>query len=660
MENLATAKCGKLFCRLGCVCDSLEKAHNRSKVSLEHVLKGICGSKKGNPSIDSCVSSLLGSYQRRVERLSEDHLGVSPRRRQESGTLSNSSRISSPLNPPIHPANFSVAEPETQQVEQPVQPEVPEPPKVIKEQHEETNPRPAVETEEIFKVILLKRIKMEKKLAKIKQKVNRMKSDTNKLAKNKHGTAIVPWKRPVVSPSSSRSTERFDKIFSLLIQSIRNPGLGLSSNFGDLSALGEQPKSTSAPFTKPPELEMQNLEPIGSTSFTNIARRIRILPPPAKRVRRPPVLTKTFGRRKTFSSDEPAEKVSVPSSSVLLSDQFANQQMAPPVTQSEFVPDCQPKFPEAPRQQMEEIEPATPSEKFAFPNVVMAEVVSVQSNGNATLKIIVEELKDRNRELCPSRVNILLPLHNIEEQWGIVALDRIPKCGFRVPGLSVFIPGDVLGRAASTAVKRKTGICFPFRFQLKNKTIVFNPACGIYGNPELPRHVFVGPFPPKHFNKFPPQRCVALINPKKPVTFDSVSKEPTASLSSAENVQQEVSEHKDEPTEEKRFPESKMTADGVEKNPMDSEETVSAVEGPSSPSGPFSSGEILKNDTLENVKLQTRVNRALQEEENGSDPTDVGRQNENRAEEETSASSNYPIRRQLPRNIRRVSNQVMK
>ena len=97
---------------------------------------------------------------------------------------------------------------------------------------------------------------------------------------------------------------------------------------------------------------------------------------------------------------------------------------------------------------MEEIEPATPSEKFVFPNVVMAEVVSVQSNGNATLKIIVEELKDRNRELCPSRVNILLPLHNIEEQWGIVALDRIPKCGFRVPGLSVFIPGDVLGRAA--------------------------------------------------------------------------------------------------------------------------------------------------------------------------------------------------------------------
>ena len=41
---------------------------------------------------------------------------------------------------------------------------------------------------------------------------------------------------------------------------------------------------------------------------------------------------------------------------------------------------------------MEEIEPATPSEKFVFPNVVMAEVVSVQSNGNATLKIIVEEL----------------------------------------------------------------------------------------------------------------------------------------------------------------------------------------------------------------------------------------------------------------------------
>ena len=64
---------------------------------------------------------------------------------------------------------------------------------------------------------------------------------------------------------------------------------------------------------------------------------------------------------------------------------------------------------------------------------------------------------------------------------------------------------------------------------------------------------------------------------------------------------------------------------------------------------------------MENVKLQTLAYRALQEEENGidqlkkSNSTDdsnsaVGRQNENRVEEETASdskiSSSSPIRRQ--------------
>ena len=340
----------------------------------------------------------------------------------------------------------------------------------------------------------------------------------------------------------------------------------------------------------------------------------------------------------------PAEEVLVPSSSLLLSDQFANQQMAPPVKQSDFLLDCQPKFPEASHQQMEEIEPATPSEKFVFPNVVVAEIISVQSNGNATLKIILEEMSGQQKELCPSRPIILLPLHSIEEQWGMVALDRIPKSGFRVPGLSVLIPGELLGRAASAAVERKTGICFPFRFQTKKKTIALNPVCGIYGIPELPRHVFVGPFPANHFNKFPPQRCVALITPKKPVPSDTVcSKEPTTS---AETAQQEFSEDRDRPSSpaESELLEATQSqiadADGVE-NEKKEKGNEEAVEDPPSPSGPLNSKEILKNDSVENVKLQTLAYRALQEEENGidqlkkSNSTDdsnsaVGRQNENR------------------------------
>ena len=71
--------------------------------------------------------------------------------------------------------------------------------------------------------------------------------------------------------------------------------------------------------------------------------------------------------------------------------------MAPPVKQSDFLLDCQPKFPEASHQQMEEIEPATPLEKFVFPNVVVAEIISVQSNGNATLKIILEEMSGQQK-----------------------------------------------------------------------------------------------------------------------------------------------------------------------------------------------------------------------------------------------------------------------
>ena len=274
MESLPTAECGQLFCRLGCVCDSLENAPNQTNVSLEHcsraecMLQYICGYQKRNPSIH--ISSLYGNHERRVdERLSEDHLHVSPRRRQASGTSSNSSRLS--LNPP---AKTLLSEPESQQVEhqqsheQPVEPEVPDSPKVIEEQHkEESTPRPAVDTAEIANAIQQKRKEVEEILGKIKQKVNRMKSDTNKLSKNQQKTAPrpVPWKRPVVSPSSNRSVERLDKIFSLLI-SIRDR---------DSSPLGEQPNSTlSSQDEQPKEESNRNLPDLVSPSANWSAERL--------------------------------------------------------------------------------------------------------------------------------------------------------------------------------------------------------------------------------------------------------------------------------------------------------------------------------------------------------------------------------------------------
>ena len=143
---------------------------------------------------------------------------------------------------------------------------------------------------------------------------------------------------------------------------------------------------------------------------------------------------------------------------------------------------------------------------------------------------------------------MMLPLLNVDDRWGLVALDHIPKCGFRVPGLSVFIPGDVLGRAASTAVERKVKVSIPFHCQLKDKLLKdsFMPGCGVYGNPQLPRHVFVGPFPAKHFENCSLQPCVMPISLTTPSDSSSLEtfcvKTTEPALSSANLVAAEKKE----------------------------------------------------------------------------------------------------------------------
>ena len=232
------------------------------------------------------------------------------------------------------------------------------------------------------------------------------------------------------------------------------------------------------------------------------------------------------------TSIDRSEKLSVSS----LSD-------APPFTNDTVLPStATPSIPELPE--------ATPPSEIVFPNVVTAKIVSVKSNGNATLEIVVEEMTGRHKELCPSGASMLLPLHNIDDRWGLVSLDHIPKCGFQIPGLSLFISGDVLGRAASTAIERKTSI--RFRFKLKNSESIFNQGIGVNGNPQLPRHVFVGPFAANHLENCSPQPCMSLITLTEPAPTDSdcsntsslpgtlgvKSTEPTG-VSSAENVQPE-------------------------------------------------------------------------------------------------------------------------
>ncbi|KAI9561732.1 hypothetical protein GHT06_012693 [Daphnia sinensis] len=165
-----------------------------------------------------------------------------------------------------------------------------------------------------------------------------------------------------------------------------------------------------------------------------------------------------------------------------------------------------------------------------FPKIVTAEVSSVKSSSGTTtrsLKIILEAMEGEHRDLCPSRASMLLPLHNINDQWCLVAIDHVPDSGFQVPGLTVFIPRDVLGRAASTAIERKARVSFPLHFQLKNVGSVFKKGFGVYGTPQLPRHVFLGPFPFNYLENCTPfamqhnNLCMFLIKLTKPIPSDS-------------------------------------------------------------------------------------------------------------------------------------------
>ena len=152
-----------------------------------------------------------------------------------------------------------------------------------------------------------------------------------------------------------------------------------------------------------------------------------------------------------------------------------------------------------------------PSANFVFPNVLTAEVIRVQSNGNAirSLKIVLEAMTGPHRELCPSGASVLLPLHSTDDQWCLVALDQHSTSdGFCVPGLSLSFPFDLLGHATSAAIE---GRATPIHFQLTNTVSGFKTFFDVYATPELPRHVFVGPFPANIVENCSPQPCMIPI-----------------------------------------------------------------------------------------------------------------------------------------------------
>ena len=139
---------------------------------------------------------------------------------------------------------------------------------------------------------------------------------------------------------------------------------------------------------------------------------------------------------------------------------------------------------------------AESSTSCVFPKILTAEVMkSPPGNASHRLKIILEAMEGERRDLCPSRASMILPLHNIDDQWCIVSIDHVPDGGFQVPGVTVFIPRDMLGRAASTAIERKARVSLSLHFKLKNEGSALKSGFEVYGTHQLPRHVFLGPFP---------------------------------------------------------------------------------------------------------------------------------------------------------------------
>jgi hypothetical protein len=168
----------------------------------------------------------------------------------------------------------------------------------------------------------------------------------------------------------------------------------------------------------------------------------------------------------------------------------------------------------------------TESTSCVFPKIFTAEVITVKSppgNASQRLKIIYEAMVGQHRDFCPSRASMILPLHNVDDQWCIVAINQVPDSGFQVPGVTVFIPRDMLGRAASAAMERKARVSFPLHFKLKNDGSALKSGFEVYGTPQLPHHVFVGPFPFNYIESCTPLSmmnnnvCMFVIKLTKPI-----------------------------------------------------------------------------------------------------------------------------------------------
>lgn len=181
----------------------------------------------------------------------------------------------------------------------------------------------------------------------------------------------------------------------------------------------------------------------------------------------------------------------------------------------------------------------SPTEVYIYPKISSAEVNLVKTPNGATasttdppfrkrLRVAFEALTGDHRMLCPAPTSMLLPLHRSDDRWLIVAVSHVPENGLRIPGLSVSVPRSVVERAAVTAGERKARVSFPLHLHNSSKSPILKKGFGVYGTPQLPCHVFLGPFPAGYLDGYVPllpcMRQIELTTTPPPEEDESTEK----------------------------------------------------------------------------------------------------------------------------------------
>ena len=166
---------------------------------------------------------------------------------------------------------------------------------------------------------------------------------------------------------------------------------------------------------------------------------------------------------------------------------------------------------------------------YIYPKISSAEVNKVKTPVGASntdlpfrkrLRVAFEALTGEQRMFCPDPTSMLLPLNRSDDRWLIVAVSHVPENGLRIPGLSVSVPREVVERAAVTAGERKARVSFPIHVHSNSKNTILKKGFGVYGTPQLPCHVFLGPFPAGYLDRYTPllpcMRQIELTVPAPP------------------------------------------------------------------------------------------------------------------------------------------------